>query len=187
MIGRGILEAGQVRIALEAEHIVEHVARVGDGGGVAGHGVRPLFGASLRRSLASTMAMKRSSSSIVASMSSFCFLSSVDPAAAFLERDPALREAAVADVVEVDHLADVGEAEADPLAAQDPGQPGAVAPAVDAREALPLRRDQALILVEAQRPGGDAELLAELGDRVGSRGLARLRDNPNGARSRAMA
>ena len=75
------------------------------------------------------MAMKRSSSSIVASMSSFCFVEQIDPGAAFFERDPALRGAVVADVVKVDHLADLGEAEADPLAAQDPGEPGAVAPA----------------------------------------------------------
>src|SRR5690606_10054833 len=81
----------------------------------------------------------------------------------------ALLVAAVAEIVKVDHLADVGQAEADPLAAQDPGEAGAVAPAVDAGHADPLRRDQPLILIEAQRAGGDAEFVAQFGDRVGAR------------------
>jgi len=56
--------------------------------------------------------------------------------AAFLKRHAALREAAVAEIVEIDHLANVGEREADPLAAQDPGEPGAVPPGIDAGEAV---------------------------------------------------
>src|SRR3954467_15873287 len=87
-------------------------------------------------------------------------LEEIDPAAAFLERHPALRGAAVAQIVEVDHLADVGEAEADALAAQYPGQAGAVPPRIDARHALAPRRDQPFVLVEAQRPRRDLELLA---------------------------
>ena len=114
------------------------------------------------------MAMKRSSSSIVASMSTFCLASWIDAGAAFFEGQAALGDAAVVDVVKIDHLADLGEREADALAAQDPGEPGAVAPRIDARQALALGRDQPLILVEAQRAGGDAELLAQLGDRVGA-------------------
>jgi hypothetical protein len=36
-VGRRILEAGKVGEALEAEHLVEHVARLADGGSIAGH------------------------------------------------------------------------------------------------------------------------------------------------------
>src|SRR3569623_3215956 len=61
----------------------------------------------------------------------------LDPRLAFVDRHPALRGAIVAEIVEVDHLAYLVEAEADPLAAQDPGEPGAVAPAVAARQADP--------------------------------------------------
>ncbi len=93
----------------------------------------------------------------------------VDPGAAFFEREAALRGAVVVDVVKVDHLADLGEREADPLAAQDPGEAGAVAPRIDAGQALALRRDQALVLVEAERAGGDSELVAKLGDGVALR------------------
>src|SRR3546814_4266150 len=46
-----------------------------------------------------------------------------DTLLAFLDRDQALQLAAVADVVKVDHLTDVGEAEAGALGAQYPGEP----------------------------------------------------------------
>ena len=84
------------------------------------------------------MAMKRSSSSIVASMSIFCLASWSTRARHFSSVTPALGDAAVAGVVEVDHLANLGEREADPLAAQDPGEPRAVAPRIDPRQALAL-------------------------------------------------
>src|SRR3546814_6438768 len=70
-------------------------------------------------------------------------------------------------VVEVDHLANVGQAESHPLAAQYPGQAGAVATRIDARKALPFRRDQPFILVEAQGARGDAEFLRQVGDAIG--------------------
>jgi hypothetical protein len=38
---------------------------------------------------------------------------------------------------------------------------------IDALGAAPLGRDQPLVLVEAQRPRGDAELLAKIGNREG--------------------
>ena len=88
---------------------------------------------------------------MVASMSRRCLSSSSIRAWHLADGDPALRLAAVAEVVEIDHLADLGEAEADPLAAQDPGEPRAVAPAIDPGQALAARRDQPLILVEAKR------------------------------------
>src|SRR4051812_11349790 len=93
-------------------------------------------------------------------------LQQIDSAAAFLQRHAALRGPPVAKVVEVDHLAYVGEAETDPYAPQDPGEPRPVAPGIDARDALPSRRDQPLVLVEPQRPGRDPELLAKVADRV---------------------
>src|SRR3954469_15234664 len=43
-----------------------------------------------------------------------------------LERHLLLHPAAVADIVEIDHLLDLGETETDALAAQDPGEPGAI-------------------------------------------------------------
>src|SRR5206468_12560634 len=90
-----------------------------------------------------------------------------DPRLAFVDRHPALGRAIVAAIVEVDHLAYLGEAEADPLAAQDPGEPGPVAPAIDSRQAHPARRDQTFILIEAKRPRRDLEFLAQVGDRIG--------------------
>ena len=83
-----------------------------------------------------------------------------------LDRLQALGPAAVADVVKVEQFLDLGEAEADPLAAQDPGQPGAVAVGIEPLRAAPLGRDQRLILVEAERAGGDAEFVAQLADRI---------------------
>src|SRR3990170_5938986 len=83
-----------------------------------------------------------------------------------LERHQPLRLTMVADVVEIEKLANFGEAEAGPLAAQNPGDPGAVALRIEPLRAAPLGSDQALILVEAQRPSGDSERVAHLADRI---------------------
>jgi hypothetical protein len=48
-VRRRILEAGQVRIALEPEDILQHIAGLADGGGVAGHGCSPFSGRWSRR------------------------------------------------------------------------------------------------------------------------------------------
>ena len=96
-----------------------------------------------------------------------------DPLLAAVDRHPALGFAMVAEIIEVELFADLGEAEADPLAAQYPGEPGAVAPRIDPGEACALRRDQPFVLVEAKRSGGDTELLAQFGDGIGP-ALARL-------------
>jgi alkylation response protein AidB-like acyl-CoA dehydrogenase len=77
----------------------------------------------------------------------------------------ALGLAMVAKVVKVEQFADFGEAEAHPLAAQDPGQPGAIAVAIQARGAAALRRNQILVFVEAQCASGNAEFVAHLADR----------------------
>src|SRR3546814_5531088 len=74
-----------------------------------------------------------------------------DTLLAFLDRDQALQLAAVADVVKVDHLTDVGEAEAGALGAQYPGEPCPVTLRIDARQTLARRADQPLGLIEAQR------------------------------------
>src|SRR5882757_10344350 len=50
-----------------------------------------------------------------------------DALAAALDGDGTLGLPAVTDVVQVDHLANLGEAEADTLATQDPGEPRAIA------------------------------------------------------------
>src|SRR3546814_17255093 len=78
-----------------------------------------------------------------------------DTLLAFLDRDQALQLAAVADVVKVDHLTDVGEAEAGALGAQYPGEPCPVTLRIDARQTLARRADQPLVLIEAQRARGD--------------------------------
>ena len=57
-------------------------------------------------------------------------------------------------------------AEADRLAAQDPGQAGAVAIGVEASRAATLGADQLLVFVETKRAGSDAERLAHLPDGV---------------------
>src|SRR6516225_2475869 len=66
--------------------------------------------------------------------------------------------------VEIEVVLDLGQRRADRLGAQDQLQPRAVAPRVDARAVDAARREQALVLVEAQRARRDVELPAELGD-----------------------
>ena len=83
-----------------------------------------------------------------------------------LARVQRLRHAAVVvRVVEIEDLADLGEAEADAAAAQDQDDAGAIAAGVDASLAAPLGRNQAFIFVEAQRARGDVKFLGELTDR----------------------
>ena len=71
----------------------------------------------------------------------------------------------VADVVEVEELADVLEREAEALALQDQLQPRPAAAGVEPLLALADRGEQLLGLVEAQGARGDAELGAHLADR----------------------
>ena len=73
----------------------------------------------------------------------------------------------IADIIEIDHFADIGEAEADALGAQDPGEPGTITFDIDARQPVPLWRDQPLVLVKAERARGYLELLREIGDGEG--------------------
>jgi hypothetical protein len=69
------------------------------------------------------------------------------------------------DLVEIEQLLDVGEREAEPLAALDEGEPGAVAMRVDAVVADPLRPEEPLLLVEPDRARAEPELARELADR----------------------
>jgi len=50
-----------------------------------------------------------------------------DVLAAFFDRHPALFDAAIVEIVEIDHLADFDQREADVLRAHDPGKPRPVA------------------------------------------------------------
>jgi hypothetical protein len=93
-------------------------------------------------------------------------LQAIDLFLAAFDRLQALCLTAVSDIVEVEQFLDVGKAEADPLAAQNPGEAGPIAIGVEPLRAAPLGRDQRLILVEAERAGGDRELVAELADRI---------------------
>ncbi len=88
-----------------------------------------------------------------------------DAIRALLDRHFALGVPAIVDIIEVDHLAHVGEAESDALAAQDPGQPRTIAMTVYPGEALPAWGYEALILVETQSPGCNPELGAHLRNR----------------------
>ncbi len=77
-----------------------------------------------------------------------------------------LSELARGRVVHVDDLADLGEGEADALAAQDEPQPGAVAGPIDATGATSHRRQQPLGLVPPQGAGGQVEFGGEVRDGV---------------------
>ena len=95
----------------------------------------------------------------------------VQPAAA--QQLAQLLHAGAVDLVEVEQLADLGEREAQPLAAQDPAQPRAVAGSVQPRQALAARLDQPLVLVEADGARRDRELAGEFGDAVDALAVAR--------------
>src|SRR3546814_10957986 len=58
-------------------------------------------------------------------------LQQLDPILTLRDRDAALSLAIVAAIVKVDHLPDLGKAEADALAAKDPGQARPVAPRIE--------------------------------------------------------
>jgi hypothetical protein len=73
-----------------------------------------------------------------------------------------LGHALVADVVEVEQLADLLEREAEALALQDQRQPRTAPPGEEPPRALPDRREQFLRLVEAQGAGGDVEVSAHI-------------------------
>ena len=85
-----------------------------------------------------------------------------------------LRTLVASDFVQIEELADLRERQAEALAAQDQLDAHPLALAVDARAARPLRRQQAAILVEADRARGQRELLRELGDRVSRRAAERV-------------
>src|ERR1700759_862276 len=85
----------------------------------------------------------------------------VQPAAA--QELAQLLHAGAVDLVEVEQLLDLGQREAEPLAAQDPAEPRAVVHAVEPGEALAARLDQPLVLVEAHGARRDAELARQLG------------------------
>src|SRR3546814_15336362 len=80
-----------------------------------------------------------------------------DALPALLYRHLALQLAAVADVVKVDHLANVGKAEAGALGAQYPRQPRPVPPRIDARQSFARGADQPFVLITPPRPRGDPD------------------------------
>src|SRR5690606_28487622 len=68
--------------------------------------------------------------------------------------------------VNADQLADLGNGEAEPLAAQDLAKELAVARPVQPRTAAPHRLDQPLVPVETQGPRRDVEFARQLGNGV---------------------
>jgi hypothetical protein len=109
-----------------------------------------------------------------------------DARLAAVDRHLPLHAPPVAQIVQVDHLADLAQAEPDALAAQDPGETRAVAVRIDALRAASLGRDQAFILIEAQRPRGDAELLGQVRDREMVAVVAMFDHRISGRRSHAL-
>ena len=96
-----------------------------------------------------------------------------DVQAAATQKLAQLLQAGAVDLVEIEKLADLGQREAEPLAAQDPREPRAIAGAVEPGQALAARLDQAFILVEANRARRDRELAGEFGDAVDALRVAR--------------
>ncbi len=70
-------------------------------------------------------------------------------------------------VVHVDQRQDLGQLQAQPLAAQGQLQARAVARSENAVAALARRADDSLVFVEANRAGRDVELAGEFGDGPG--------------------
>src|ERR1700680_928247 len=92
-------------------------------------------------------------------------LQPADPFLELAEGDPELRHLAVAEIVEIQHLPDFLEREADCLAPQHVFAPRTVTPAVEPPLPVAAGRDQSLLLVEAQGAGADGEFLRQLADR----------------------
>src|ERR1700687_2431311 len=92
-------------------------------------------------------------------------LQPADPFLELAEGDPQLRHLAVAEIVEIQHLPDFLEREADCLAHQHVFEPRTVTPAVEPPLPVAAGRDQALLLVEAQGSGADGEFPRQLADR----------------------
>ena len=88
----------------------------------------------------------------------------IDAAEAFLDGDMALRRAIITNIIEVDHLANIGKTEPYPLGAQYPRQPRAVALGINPRRSATNGRDQPFIFVKAQRSRGYAKFLRQIGN-----------------------
>src|SRR5258706_9364098 len=83
-------------------------------------------------------------------------------------------------IVELQHRADLGEGEAEPLAAQYQLQAHPVALGIDAPRALARGAEQAFVLVEADGAMSHVELARKLGDAVGFGGLIHRRNARRG-------
>ena len=85
---------------------------------------------------------------------------------AFLDSDPALFHPPVVEIVQIDHLADLGQRKTDILGPHDPGEPGAVALRINPGKAEPRGRYKPLVLVETQRACGASELTGQVGNGI---------------------
>jgi hypothetical protein len=82
--------------------------------------------------------------------------------------DGHLMGVAVVAVVQIQHVLDLLQGEADAAAPQDQFQPGAVAGVVDAGLTLARGRQQALVLIEPKGARRGPELAAQLADGIGA-------------------
>src|SRR5260370_32865940 len=78
------------------------------------------------------------------------------------QRDPQLRHLAVAEIVEIQHLPDFLEREADRLAHQHVFEPCTVTPAVEPPLPVAAGRAQSPLPVKTEGPGADASILFQL-------------------------
>jgi hypothetical protein len=97
----------------------------------------------------------------------------LDVQAAAAQQLAQLGHAGAIDLVEVEQFLDLGQREAEPLAAQDPAQPRTVARAVEPRQVLALGLDQPLVLVEADGARRDGKLARQFGDAIDALRVAR--------------
>ena len=84
--------------------------------------------------------------------------------AALIQSELELANMAGVGLVEVQHLADLGEAEAEPPPAQDQAEPRPVSMREDPRLPFAMRLEQAPVLVEPDGAMRTAELLGEVAD-----------------------
>lgn len=97
-----------------------------------------------------------------------------DPLLAALHRDTPLLHPSVIQIVEVDHLPNLGQTETDILGAHDPGKPRTIPPRIYPGQAGPLRSDQPFGFIMAQGASGNTELAGQVRNRI-SFALVRVR------------
>ena len=171
-VGCGVFEAGQIAVTCQIKHFVDDEAGVAGGGGVGRHHFIPWVSV-----VVSAVLVARSAQIEVLNFGNefgefldrginivALRLQLGDMRAAFFDRDPALFDPAIVEIIQINHLADFGQTETDILGAHNPGEPRPITLGIDAGQADAGRADQAFVFVKAQRAGGAAEFRGEVGN-----------------------